>query len=160
MSHVLTFIVLGLASAAIYLGITVGLVTVYFSSGILNFAQAAIGMWGCYVYASLRNSGQLVLPVGTIKLAHSVGSAPAMIIALVMAVIIGAIFHLLVFRPLRRASSMAQIVATVAVLVTLIGLAEVRFGTNTVQVPNMLPNTTWHLWGARIGLSNLIFLGL
>ena len=68
MSQFITFVVLGFASGAIYLGISVGLVTVYLSSGILNFAQAAIAMWGCYVFAVLRTSGKLVFPVGTVTL--------------------------------------------------------------------------------------------
>ena len=55
---------------------------------------------------------------------------------------------------------MAQIVASVAVLVTLVGLATVRFGSNTVQVPICSPTTIYHLGGARLGAGNLILLGL
>jgi branched-chain amino acid transport system permease protein len=156
MSQFITFVVLGFASGAIYLGISVGLVTVYLSSGILNFAQAAIAMWGCYVFAVLRTSGKLVFPVGTVSLGSSVGSAAALIIALVTTVILGEIIHLLIFRPLRRASVMAQIVASVAVLITLVGLATVRFGTNTMQVPSMLPSHTYNVGGAHIGLGYIV----
>jgi branched-chain amino acid transport system permease protein len=159
MAQLLTFIALGFASGAIYLGISLGLITIYFASGILNFAQAAIAMWGCYAYAALRNDGALIFPIGTVHVGH-MGAAAAMIIALAMTVVLGAIIHLAIFRPLRRASSMAQIVASVAVLVTLVGLATVRFGSNTVQVPNVLPSTTYHIAGARIGLGSLILLGL
>jgi branched-chain amino acid transport system permease protein len=160
MSELLTFIVLGFASGAIYLGISLGLVTVYFASGILNFAQAAIAMWGCYVFAALRNNGALVFPIGTVHLGKTVNSTWSIIIALVMTVLLGAILHLAIFRPLRRASAMAQIVASVAVLVTLVGLATVRFGSNTVQVPSILPQTTYHVGSARVGLGSLILLGL
>ena len=160
MSQFITFVVLGFPSGAIYLGISVGLVTVYLSSGILNFAQAAIAMWGCYVFAALRTSGKLVFPVGTVTLGNSVGSALALIIALVMTVILGEIIHLLIFRPLRQASVMAQIVASVAVLITLVGLATVRFGAPTIQVPSMLPNHTYNIDGAHIGLANLVIAAI
>src|SRR5579862_2433532 len=160
MSQFMTFVVLGFPSGAIYLGISVGLVTVYLSSGILNFAQAAIALWGCYVFAALRTSGKLVFPVGTVTLGNSVGSAPALIMALVMTVILGEIIHLLIFRPLRQASVMAQIVASVAVLITLPGLAAVRFGTGTVEVPPMLPNHTYNIDGAHIGLANLVIAAI
>ena len=160
MSQFITFVVLGFPSGAIYIGISVGLVTVYLSSGILNFAQAAIAMWGCYVFAALRTSGKLVFPVGTVTLGNSVGSAPALIIALVMTVILGEIIHLLIFRPLRQASVMAQIVASVAVLITLPGLATVRFGAGTIQVPSMLPNHTYNIGGAHIGLANLVIAAI
>ena len=160
MSQFITFVVLGFPSGAIYIGISVGLVTVYLSSGILNFAQAAIALWGCYVFAALRTSGKLVFPVGTVTLGNSVGSAPALIIALVMTVILGEIIHLLIFRPLRQASVMAQIVASVAVLITLVGLATVRFGAPTIQVPSMLPNHTYNIGGAHIGLANLVIAAI
>jgi branched-chain amino acid transport system permease protein len=160
MSQFITFVVLGLASGAIYLGISVGLVTVYLSSGILNFAQAAIAMWGCYVFAALRTSGKLVFPVGTVALGNSVGSVPALIIALVMTVILGEIIHLLIFRPVRQASVMAQIVASVAVLITLVGLAAVRFGAGTIEVPSLLPGHTYNIGGAHIGLANLVIAAI
>ena len=160
MSQFITFVVLGFPSGAIYIGISVGLVTVYLSSGILNFAQAAIALWGCYVFAALRTSGKLVFPVGTVTLGNSVGSAPALIIALVMTVILGEIIHLLIFRPLRQASVMAQIVASVAVLITLPGLAAVRFGADADVVPSMLPNHTYNIDGAHIGLANLVIAAI
>src|SRR5215831_15867881 len=100
MSQFITFIVLGFASGAIYLGISVGLVTVYLSSGILNFSQAAIAMWGCYVFAALTTSAKLVLPIGTIHLGSNMGNWPALILSLAMTVVLGAIIHLLIFRPL------------------------------------------------------------
>ena len=55
---------------------------------------------------------------------------------------------------------MTQIVATVAVLVGIVGLVTVRFGGCEVQVPKMLPTRLWHVGGARIGADNLILFGL
>lgn len=160
MSHFITFLVLGFASGAIYVGVSLGLVSVYFASGVLNFAQAAIAMWGAYVYAILRNSGKLVFPVGTVRLGNTVGTAEALVMALVTTLILGAIVHLAIFRPLRRSSAMAQIVASVAVLVTLLGLVTVRFGTDGVQVPQMLPSGVIHLGGVRLNDSDLILFGV
>lgn len=160
MSQFLTFVVLGFSSGAIYVGITLGLVSVYFASGVLNFAQAAIAMWGAYVYATLRTTGRLVFPVGSVSLGSQVGTLEAAVIAVVTSLIVGAIVHLVVFRPLRRSSAMAQIVASVAVLVTILGLVTVRFGTDGVQVPQMLPSGVVQVGGARLGIANLILLGL
>ncbi len=160
MSQALTFIVLGFATGAIYLGFSVGLVTVYLSSGILNFSQAAIAMWGCYVFAALTTEAKVVFPAGTVHLKSNMGNVPALIIALATSVILGAIIHLVVFRPLRRASVLAQIVASVAVLITLVGLATVRFGTNTLQVPSMLPSKTVNIGSAHIGVGYLIIAGI
>jgi branched-chain amino acid transport system permease protein len=157
--HFLTFFSLGFSNGAIYVGIAAGLVSIYFSSGVLNFAQAAIAMWGAYVYATLRTSGRYVFPVGSVQVGSSVGSLPAVVIAVVTAVVLGALVHLLVFRPLRRASAVAQIVASVAVLIAIIGLTEVRFGATGMQAPQMLPTGVLHFAGARFNESDLILLG-
>jgi branched-chain amino acid transport system permease protein len=160
MSEVITFIVLGFSSGAIYCGISLGLVSVYFASGVLNFGQAAIAMWGAYVFATLRTTGDLVFPIGTIHLASSVGTVEAAIIAVATSVILGAIVHLVIFRPLRRYSALAQIAASVGVLVTLTGLVTVRFSTNGIQVPQMLPAGVISVGGARLSEPDLILLGL
>jgi branched-chain amino acid transport system permease protein len=55
---------------------------------------------------------------------------------------------------------MAQIVASIAVLVTLLGLATVRFGTNSLQVPQMLPSTVVNVGSTHLTVSDLILLGL
>ena len=160
MSQALTFIVLGFASGAIYVGISLGLITVYFSSGILNFSQAATAMWSAYVYDYLKTEGKLVFPIGTVRTHHPMATVPAFIIAVATAIVLGVILHLAIFRPLRHRSFVTQIVATVAVLVGIVGLVDVRFGAFAVQVPKMLPTTVWHVGGARLGADNLILFGL
>lgn len=160
MSEVLTFIVLGFATGAVYVGISTGLMSVYFSSGILNFAQAATAMWGAYVFASLRNTGLYVLPVGSIATGSSMGTVPAFLLGLASSVALGLVVHFVVFRPLRRSSTLAQIVASVAVLIALVGLVDVRFGTSTIQVTPFLPQTTVLVLGAKLQVGDLILLGL
>ena len=54
MSHALVFIILGLTSGGAYSLTAVGIVTVYRGSGVLNFAQCAIGMAGAYAFFELR----------------------------------------------------------------------------------------------------------
>ena len=96
MSQALTFIVLGFASGAIYVGISLGLIAVYFASGILNFSQAASAMWGGYVYAYLKTEGKLVFPIGTVRTHHPMATLPAFIIAVANGVLLGVVLHLAV----------------------------------------------------------------
>lgn len=160
MAEFLDFSVLGFANGAIYLGIALGLLSVYWSSGVLNFAQAALAMWGAFVYGTLRTDGKYVLPIGTVDLGRPVGVWVSLVLGLATAVVFGAVIHLLIFRPLRRSSGLSQIVASVAVLVTLIGLVDVRFGTNGLQIPQMLGRRTFLLAGARVSEPDLILLGI
>ena len=91
MSQFITFVVLGLPSGAIYLGISVGLVTVYLSSGILNFAHAAMGMFGGFLFWQLRG--------GAIA-GSGLGTPWAFVVTIVAVAGVGVLIHLLVMRPL------------------------------------------------------------
>ncbi|SOD74625.1 branched-chain amino acid transport system permease protein [Jatrophihabitans sp. GAS493] len=157
MGTYLQFAVLGLGLGAIYVGLANGLVLVYRATGIINFAMGAIAMWGGYVYAQLRIDGKLVLPIGSIQLGNQpMTTAPAMAIGIASAVLVGILVHYLVFRPVRRAPALAQVVVSVALMITLQALVIIRFGSDTVQVPALMPDTTYIIFGAPIALAEIL----
>jgi branched-chain amino acid transport system permease protein len=152
----INFIVLGFVAGSAYAVLGSSLVSVYTSTGILNFAQGAMAMWPAYVYAFLRSNGTLVLPIGDIHLASQVPVVPALIIAVVCDLAIALIVHYLVFRPLRDAPVLAQVAASVGVLVTLQALVVLRFGSNTVQMQPILPSGSITVGGASLNDAALI----
>ena len=90
MEEVIRFALLGLGVGAIYALASQGLIVIYRGSGVLNFALGAIGMVGAYVGWELNtNQGWAFLP--------------AAIVGVLFAAVIGALVHLLIMRPLRRA---------------------------------------------------------
>src|SRR5690348_9187523 len=95
--------VLGLGLGAIYVALGTSLMLVHRATGIINFAQGAIGMWGTYVFAQLMIDGRLVFPVGEYQLAEPPSVWTALAIGLITALVLGALIHVLVFRPVRRA---------------------------------------------------------
>ena len=42
------------------------IVSLHAATGVLNFAQGSLALWGVWVVAELRRSGTLVLPVGDV----------------------------------------------------------------------------------------------
>jgi len=52
----------GVAQGALIAAIALGVVLTYRGSGVVNFANGAIAMYIAYVYAILRNDGDLFLP--------------------------------------------------------------------------------------------------
>jgi branched-chain amino acid transport system permease protein len=144
-------VVLGLGLGAIYVGVSTGLLLTYRATGIVNFAQAAIGAWGAYVYAELRKSGTLMLPVGSV----TVTDGPAdvwlsLILGLVMAAIVGALSYLLVFRPVRHAPELAQVVISVALLLVLNSWEILRFTAKQVPVAPVFPAGTVTIGGVTV----------
>jgi branched-chain amino acid transport system permease protein len=158
---IIQLLVLGLSSGAIYVGLALGLLIIYRSSGVINFAQGAMAMWGAYVYASLRTSGTLVLPIGQIQLAQQgVPVWLSLLISLLTSAVVGYLAHLLVFRQLRRAPALVQLVASVALMVTVQSLAELRFGSNAVIVLPILPTGTVSIGSASLAIGDLLLAGL
>src|ERR1700753_1081798 len=100
------FAILGLATGGIYAMISLGLVLVYRGSGLLNFAQGAMAMLGAYAYYEL-----------TVK--HGLPKVSALVLALLICAVIGAAIHLLVLRPMRGASPLPRVVATLGIVLVL-----------------------------------------
>jgi len=141
----LVYATLGLASGAIIGFVALGIVVGYRASGVVNFAQGAIGMYGAYAFVGLRTEGILFQPIPGLGDGIRIGPEtgldllPSILIALCVSVILGFLVHRLVFRPMRGSPPLAQVVASVGVLLVLEALVAVRFGTNPVYAPPVLP---------------------
>src|SRR5438552_99901 len=121
-----------------------GLVLIYRGSGVLNFAHGAIGMVGAYVEWEVRVDGGQSFAV-------------AFVSGVLAAAALGALTHLLVMRPLRRASPLARTVATLGVLIALQAGAVLKYGSGITYVATELPDNVWTLWGnVTISIDRLI----
>jgi ABC-type branched-subunit amino acid transport system ATPase component/branched-subunit amino acid ABC-type transport system permease component len=141
---ILQFGVLGLATGAIYALLAQGLVLVYRGSGLLNFSQGALAMAGAYFYY------ELVVPLGLSKWL-------GLVLALVASGLLGAVIQLLVLNPMRRASALSRVIATLGVLLILQSAAYLRYGPYQLAVPSLIPTTSVHLGSAQlaVGLNRL-----
>jgi branched-chain amino acid transport system permease protein len=148
----LQFVVLGLGLGSIYIGLGTGLLLVHRATGIINFAQGAMAMWGAYVFAQLRIDGTLVFPIGSVDLGRRPPVLVAALIGLVSALVLGVLVHYLVFRPVRHAPVLAQVVVSVALMITLQALVVLRFGSNNIDVTTVLPDKTFSLLGTEVPL--------
>lgn len=157
---VLSFAILGLTVGAVYAALATGVITVYRATGIINFAQGAMALWAAYVVGQLRLSGKLVLPIGTIHLGHSVSFWPALVIGIVTAIILGLIAHFGVFYWLRQAPTLAQVVASVGVMLLLQALIVLRFGATALQPPNILSQGGFTVSGTKLSDGPLVLAGI
>ncbi|AYJ50368.1 ABC transporter permease [Rhodococcus sp. P1Y] len=160
MSTYIQFAVLGLGLGAVYIGLANGLLLVYRSTGIINFSQGATAMWGAYVFAQLRIDGDLVLPIGRVELGTPPSTMVALAIALGMAVLLGLITHYLVFRPVRKAPALAQVVVSVALMLTVQALVVIRFGPNNIRVDSLVPTGTVDVLGTSVSSAELLMTAI
>ena len=154
MSTTVLFLILGLGSGAVYASLALGLVVTYRSSGVVNLASGAVALYIAYTYAYLR-MGQLVDPIPGLHPTATLGTGPlgfwpALLIALAVGAVLGALLYLLIFRPLRAAPAAAKAVASVGVMIVLQALLATRLGSAAVTVAPIFPVHVYQILGSRV----------
>jgi branched-subunit amino acid ABC-type transport system permease component len=157
----------GLGGGAVVAALAVGLVLCFRTSGVVNFAYGAMGMYLAYVYLELRRTGELLLPVvglpSRIPLVQRPTVATALVVAVVVAAAFGAAVYWLVFRPLRNAPALARVVASLGLLVYLqeVVRLEVPSGSAVLAGRNsLLPEDPVRLLGTSVSANRLLLAAL
>jgi branched-chain amino acid transport system permease protein len=149
----------GLGQGGFFALLAVGIVIAYRGSGVINFAQGAIAMFTAFEFDSLRKKGTLQLPWvdvlptkwlnipvrlqlsgsgvdGSVK---PLGFLSSLVIAVLVAVLLGVIAHFLVFRPLRSSAPLGKVIGSLGIMLYLQGVALKNFGTENPQPTVVLP---------------------
>src|ERR1700694_3410845 len=103
-------VVSGLADGAVFGSLALALVLIYKATEVINFAQGEMAMFTTYIAWSLISH-------------HGFSSWPAFFTTSVIAFLFGVGIHRVVIRPLEKASVLTVVMATIALLVILNGLA-------------------------------------
>jgi branched-chain amino acid transport system permease protein len=112
----------------------------YRGSGVINVATGASAMIAGYLFLWIR----------TDFLGSPLGTAPAVALALVLTILIGAAIELVVFRPLRTSSPLSKLVASLGVLLTAQATVDLIDGGGGRIVPSVLPSGLVEVLGSRI----------
>jgi branched-chain amino acid transport system permease protein len=148
--QVLLFALLGLGSGALIAGIALGVVLTYRGSGIINLAVGAVAMVAGYSVWSLKTG----------FFGPEIPTAPALVITLAVALAMGVLMELIAFRPLRTASPLAKMAASIGVLLFAQGAVLLGFGTAGKPAPSVLPTGTVELFGVTVPVNRFILAGL
>jgi branched-subunit amino acid ABC-type transport system permease component len=164
------YLLLGLGAGAVIAALALGVLLTYRASGVVNFAHAALGMYLAYTYISLRQRGELLIPVvglpGRVQLFPSdvkPSWATAFAMTMVIGALIGLVVYWLVFRPLRQAPALAKVVASLGLFLYLLGITNQRLGSQGSSLgkpPPILPAKVVDLLGVQIPADRLWLLGL
>ena len=134
MSDLLRFALLGLGTGGIYALLGLGLVVIYRGSGVINFAQAGFALVGAYLtyrFQVVDGHGMFVSWWRRRHLLRRLGVA----------------VHWLVMRPLRTASPLARVIATLGVLTVLTQAVVLEFGAKQVIAESPVPTEALTLPG-------------
>lgn len=181
----LTFAILGLGAGAMYTGITLGIILTYRGSGVVNFANGALALFIAYVFYGLRVDGTLqILPLPnplslvegmagwfgasielwdiptSVKLSDGgMGIWMAGAISIGIAIAIGWIVNRAIFQPIRTASPLTKVVASVGLMLLLQGIISLRYGTESLATPPLLPGDLVEIAGTPVPQDRLWITG-
>jgi ABC-type branched-subunit amino acid transport system ATPase component/branched-subunit amino acid ABC-type transport system permease component len=148
LQEVIRFALLGFGVGALYALSSLGLIVIYRGSGVLNFALGAIGMAGAYLWYELH-------------VKHGWAFGPALVAGVLFSMVIGALAHILLMRPLRKVSPMVRVIATLGLMVTLQSIAVLRYQATPIFVESTLPTNIWHIHQTiTITADRVILLGI
>lgn len=100
----------GISLGAVFALLGLGIVLIYKSSGVMNFAHGSMAMFATYVYFELERSTPL-------------GVAGAAIVSVAVGAALGAATYLLIFRRMQGSGLLAKVIASLAVAGLLQGVA-------------------------------------
>jgi branched-subunit amino acid ABC-type transport system permease component len=147
MSELVPFIVLGLASGAVYGLAGTGLVLTFKTSGVFNFAHGGVAAAAAYVFYELWVRRGVPWPVA------------AAVCLLIVAPLAGIGLERLA-RGLADVGPAQRIVATVGLLLVIEGLATAWYGPEAHFFPAYLPTGAVEISGIRVGVDQLIVAGI
>ncbi|HET6948590.1 MAG TPA: branched-chain amino acid ABC transporter permease [bacterium] len=122
------YVVGGLAVGSLYALVALGIVLLYRTSRILNFAHGDLATFGTFIAFALISAAHWPFA------AASAGS-------LLATALVGAAFFFLVIRPAKEATLLGKIVITLGLALILQGATAVFWGTDTKTMPFPLSDT-------------------
>ncbi len=148
MDEVIRFALLGLGVGALYAFASQGLIVIYRGTGVLNFSLGATAIAGVFAQWELQTE-------------YGWPFLLAAIAGVAWAAFLGVLTHWLIMKPLRRASSLVRVIATLGVLITVQAATVIRYGSQPRQIDSWLPTNRVTLW-ADVGttVDRFILLGI
>jgi branched-chain amino acid transport system permease protein len=135
-------VVAGLAQGSIYGSLALALVLIYKATEVINFAQGEMAMFTTYICWALITH-------------HGIAYRYAFFLTLGIAFLGGVLLQRVVIRPLERASVLTVVMATIALLVMLNGLAAWIWSPQLQFFPSAFPTTSWVIGGVHIAQQDI-----
>src|SRR5581483_54381 len=113
--------------------------------GVFNFSHGAIASAGAYLFYELHNKHGVPWPVAVFAGVFLLGPALGVVLELIG-------------RRLAGQSAALRVVATVGLLLMILGLATIVYGPAVITLPQFLPTTTFRVTGVNVGYDQMILV--
>ncbi|MFM7069590.1 MAG: branched-chain amino acid ABC transporter permease [Actinomycetes bacterium] len=138
MTNFLQVLVVGIADGAVYAMLGLGLVVIYRSTGLLNFAQGELAMFSTFIVWTIWNAG---VPMWLAVLGGMAGGFA-----------VGALLHQVAVRPLGdpHQRPLATVIVTIGLFLAVNGAAQLIWGTLDKDLPPLFGSGQFTVGGVAI----------
>src|SRR3954454_535610 len=145
MQSFVQFLIIGIGAGATYALFAQGAVLIYRGSGLVNFAQGAVGTFAAYI--------------AFVDLVDDQGweTLPAIVVAVIAAGLVSLAFQAVVLRALRHAAALVRVIATIGLLGLLQSIVLKRYGASNRPIDSYLPHEVFR-WGGITVQEERIYL--
>lgn len=157
MEQVLLFSILGLGTGALTAGLAVSLVALYRGSGVINLAAGAVSMVSGYAFWWFKG-GSDALSGGSFGL--GLNTPLALVLTFVLAVLVGVVAELAIFRPLHNAPPLAKLIGSIGLLLLAQSAMQLAFGNAPQTEPAVLSTGNITMLGREVPVVNLVLCGI
>ena len=160
--QIVLFAILGLGAGSLIAGIAIGIVLSYRGAGIINLSTGAIAMLAGYCYWSLKTGTAPWSAAPGFGEVHNpyLSTAPALIVTAVFLLAVGLLVEYGIFRPLRTATPLAKLAASLGLLLVAQAFVSLAFGIGTKPQPPVLPSGTLTVFGSNVPIDRFILPGI
>jgi len=141
-----TQLLTGIQNGAVYASLAIALVLIFRTTGILNFAQGEIALYSTYVVWWLTTKS---VPVWL-----------AILLAIVISFVGGAVIERVIIRPVERSSPLVIVIVTIGMFLAINSLTQLQFGSGQQALPSFYPQHTWRPGGVLISSNTLALVGV
>lgn len=151
MSTFLQLLLRSLETGAVYAMASLGIIIVYRTNFMVNFAQGTMGMFGAYIVSV--SFARLGLPL-----------VLAILLGIVAGIVIGCAVDFAIIRRTKHVANTGKEIITLGMMMIFLGIVPMLFGVEPMRLPPLISAGDLNLLGANISfnsLFNIVFgLGL
>ncbi|MBQ6733773.1 MAG: branched-chain amino acid ABC transporter permease [Lachnospiraceae bacterium] len=155
MSILLQLLLRSLETGAIYALATLGIIIVFRTNLMINFAQGVMGMFGAYIVTVMF---QKVLYAGAT--ASGMAQTPALLLSIlagvVGAILIGFIVDIVIIRRTKKVAGTGKEIITLGMMMIFLGITPMIFGVDPMRLPKVIESGEFSILGANLSYNSLL----
>jgi branched-chain amino acid transport system permease protein len=143
MSTFLQLFLRSIETGAIYALATLGIIVVFRTNFVINFAQGVMGMFGTYI-------------ITVLFVRHGLPIIAAIALGLVICVAIGFLVDFVIIRRTKKVDGSGKEIITLGLMMVFVGIAPMLFGVDPLRLPKVIETGAFTLGGANLSYNSFL----